>query len=123
MSMKNKLFALIIVVIVCVSGCSKNVAPGDYASSEVGKVKKVIPGTIVSARPVRLHNQNPASGQNLVDSEMTRSHGYEYVIRLNSGSIISVVQTDDTKLNPKQHVLIIYGKNTRVVPDDGGNDL
>ena len=110
-------------MLLIMSGCSKDLAPGDYSSAEVGKVKKVIPGTIVSARPVRLHNQNAASSKTLVDSEMARTSGYEYVIRLNSGGIISVVQADDTKLSLKQHVLIIYGKNTRVVPDNGSGSL
>lgn len=116
------------------TACTKNIAPGDYDATEVGKIKKVVPGVIISKRPVTIHNQaaentsatvdnnpNPAvntEGNNVV----TRSHGYEYVIRLNSGAIISLVQTEDLNLKTKQHILVIYGNNTRVVPDDGSED-
>lgn len=34
--------------------CNKTLPPGEYDSAEVGKVKKVIPGTIISKRPVNL---------------------------------------------------------------------
>ncbi len=107
------------------TSCSKDIAPGDYDSAEVGKIKKVVPGTIISMRPVRLHSNENLSAQSVTASASTgthRSHGYEYVIRLNSGSIISVVQAENIKLKTKQHILVIYGKNTRVVPDNGSED-
>lgn len=111
--------------------CSKELPPGDYDAAEVGKVKKVLSGTILSARPVRLHNQNvenlsshpdSPSENAMNDNGMTKSHGYEYVVRLNSGNIISVVQADTIQFKPKQHVLVIYGNNTRIMPDNGGED-
>ena len=108
--------------------CSKAIPPGDYDSAEVGKVKKVIPGTIVSKREVRLHAKNAESTPqgaietSYADNSLNHSHGFEYVIRLNSGGIISVVQAEAIQLKPKQHVLVIYGANTRVVPDNGGDD-
>jgi hypothetical protein len=52
-----------------------------------------------------------------------RSHGYEYVIKLNSGAIVSVVQTEEVPLKTKQKVLLIGGDTTRVVPDDGSDDI
>ncbi len=117
------------------SACTKDVAPGDYDSAEVGKIKKVVPGVIISKRPVRIHNavaettsttidnttSRPATSNN-DDNVMGRSHGYEYVIRLNSGAIISLVQTEDLNLKTKQHILVIYGNNTRVVADNGSDD-
>jgi outer membrane lipoprotein SlyB len=108
--------------------CSKEVTPGDYDAAEVGQVKKVISGSIVSMRPVRLHSrgQESLAGGSVetgyADNSLNRDHGFEYVIRLNSGSIISVVQTENTKLKPKQRVLVIYGENTRVVPDEGADN-
>jgi outer membrane lipoprotein SlyB len=103
--------------------CSKTLPPGEYDANEVGKVKKVIPGMILSKRPVSLHrNLNPqsqGSNNNFVDNGYGQSHGIEYVIRLNSGGIISVVQAEDLKLKAKQKILVIYGKNTRVVADNG----
>lgn len=124
MNLKKLMCKLVCVACALVlASCSKSTAPGDYDASEVGKVKKVISGSIVSMREVRLHNKGAeslSSAENVdSDNSMNRSHGFEYVIRLNSGGIISVVQADDVKLYPKQHVLVIYGENTRVVADNG----
>jgi outer membrane lipoprotein SlyB len=118
---------LVVASAVLLAHCSKSLPPGDYDANEVGKVKKVIPGTIVSLREVRLHNKKAESMLNnpaepgYADNSLNHSHGMEYVIRLNSGGIISVVQAESVKLKPKQHVLVIYGENTRVVPDEGGD--
>lgn len=133
MRINTLLLAIFLSIMTLIAGCSKDIPPGDYDSSEVGKIKKVVPGVIISMRPVRLHNKEaeigitpgsrtalPASSYS--DPTMNRSHGFEYVIKLNSGSIISVVQADTVKLKVKQHILVIYGRNTRVVPDHGSDD-
>lgn len=126
LSIKNLLvFVSMSFLALQLSGCSKNVKPGDYDASEVGKVNKVVPGVIVSARPVNIHNKTQADGSPMSIDEntsMMRSHGFEYVIKLNSGAIISLVQADDTQFKSKQHVLVMYGVNTRVVADDGSAD-
>lgn len=117
--------AAIICGCLILTNCSKDIPPGDYDSAEVGKIKKVVPGTIVSMRQVRLHNksdENLSQPGTVSTNSVNRSHGYEYVIRLNSGSIISIVQAENIKLKNKQHVLVIYGANTRVVPDHGSDD-
>jgi outer membrane lipoprotein SlyB len=93
------------------ASCTKTVVPGEYDINEVGKVKKVIPGMIVSKQPVNLHRNE--------DSSYGPSQGVEYVIKLNSGRIISVVQSEDLKLKPKQKILVIRGRHTRVVADNG----
>ena len=103
------------------NGCSKNLPPADYDASEVGKIKRVVPGVIVSMRPVRLHSKAVDTAES--ESSVNRSHGFEYVIKLNSGNIISVVQSENIKLKTRQHILVIYGANTRVVADNGSDDL
>lgn len=111
--------------------CSKDIAPGDYDATEVGQIKKVVPGVVLSKRAVNIHNKSTdnvpvttatPSVPTDSDNRIVRSHGFEYVVRLNSGAIISVVQTEDVQLKAKQHVLVIYGNNTRVVPDEGNDD-
>lgn len=123
-------YSLVISFSLIISGCNTQQVPGDYDASEVGKIKKVVPGVIVSMRPVRLHNKNAelgvstplnATGTNN-DAALGRSHGFEYVIKLNSGGIISVVQAENVKLKTKQHILVIYGRNTRVVADNGSEN-
>ena len=107
------------------SGC-KTLPPGEYDANEVGKIKKVIPGTVLSKRSVNLHrnadNKNGKSGS-FVDNGYSQAHGVEYVIKLNSGGIISVVQSEDLKLKNKQKILVIYGKHTRVVADNGSESF
>jgi len=134
MKLNKRFFALPILLLLLVTGC-KEVPPGDYDSEEVGKIKKVVPGVIISMRPVRLHNKNSEIGFNAPtgsgvaidassnDSNVNRSHGFEYVIKLNSGSIISVVQAENIKLKTRQHILVIYGRTTRVVADNGSDEL
>jgi len=123
MMMKKLGLSLVVALSIAASGCNKDLSPGDYDSAEVGKIKKVVPGVIVSMRPVRLHSKNPESTvPSDADSGVARSHGFEYVIKLNSGSIISVVQAENIKMKNKQHILVIYGNNTRVVPDNGSED-
>lgn len=124
----KKILSAIVGLMGCLllTDCSKNIAPGDYDAAEVGKIKKVVPGTIISMRPVRLHSKNDDLNSQpvAVDSNrVNKSHGYEYVIKLNSGSIISVVQAESIKLKARQHILVIYGANTRVVPDNGSDDF
>ena len=130
--MRSKtLFKSILVLLfgLCLVSCTKDLPPGDYDSNEIGKVKKVIPGTIISKRPVNLHRGNvdgatsnsKGNENNFVDNGYNQTHGMEYVIKLNSGSVISVVQSEDLKLKNKQKILVIYGRHTRVVADNGSD--
>jgi outer membrane lipoprotein SlyB len=119
---------LITALCILSTGCSKDLPPGNYDSTEVGKIKKVVPGVIISMRPVNIQGktdapvrQNTANNE-FADANVTRTRGFEYVVKLNSGSIISVVQNEELHLKSKQHILIIYGDNTRIVPDDGGDN-
>ncbi|QMT60434.1 MULTISPECIES: outer membrane lipoprotein [unclassified Legionella] len=125
MNRKN-LFKPILVLFfgLILASCNNKLPPGEYDSNEVGKIKKVIPGTIISKRPVNLHRNtsNITKGStSFEDNGYNQSHGVEYVIKLNSGGIISVVQAEDLKLKTKQKILVIYGKNTRVVADNGSD--
>lgn len=96
----------------------KTTPPGEYDSNEVGKIKKVVPGMVVSKRTVNLHH-NDSSSADLMDSSYNQTRGVEYIIKLKTGSVISVVQSEDLKLKNKQKILVIYGKHTRVVADNG----
>ena len=53
-----------------------------------------------------------------LDKAINRRTGYEYIIKLEDGKTISITQERSVKLALGQHVLIIYGVMTRVVPDD-----
>jgi outer membrane lipoprotein SlyB len=119
------LFALLVGAALSLQGCAKTVAPSNYDATEVGKINKVASGTIVSAQVINIRNKQDSNGTDVPDNTgaPVRPHGYEYVIKLNSGAIISIAQTEGEALKPKQKVLVIYGGNTRVVPDEGSDDI
>ncbi|MGL5742494.1 MAG: hypothetical protein ACRCXC_08060 [Legionella sp.] len=127
MNRKN-IFQSVLVLLLgfILASCNNKLPPGEYDTNEVGKVKKVIPGTIISKRPVNLRRNVSAEQNNsgsFVDNGYSQSRGVEYVIKLNSGGIISVVQAEDLKLKNKQKILVIYGKHTRVVADNGSESF
>lgn len=105
-----------------ITSCSKDLAPGIYDTSDVGKVKKVASGVIISKRAVTFQSKKDANlkapGTEFVDGD----RGYVYVIKLKSGGIVSIAQAEDLHLKVKQSVLVVYGKNSRILPDDGSND-
>ena len=121
MNLKKLLIGSVILGFIALSGCSKDNLPGTYDASEVGKVKKVIPGIILSKRPVVIRSKT--SDAVTLDADANANEtvlpGVEYVIKLDSGSTISVVQNEDLHLKTKQHILVIYGENTRIVADQG----
>lgn len=124
--MKSKIL-LIILSALFLSACAKDLPPSHYESAEVGKLKKVIPGVIISKRPILIDTKKSdaaiaVDGKPTMISDTKRTRGYEYVVKLSNGDIVSVAQDEDLKLKNKQHVLVIYGENTRVVADEGSGE-
>lgn len=117
----KKLGFFILLLTLIISGCAKNIQPGRYDAAEVGKVKKVVPGVIISKRPINIYTNQPSIGSidNAPVEGTKRQRGFEYVIKLNSGDIVSIAQDEDLKLKIKQPILVIYGDNTRIVADEG----
>lgn len=57
-----------------------------------------------------------------IDQGIGKKKGMEYVLRVTKDkSLITVTQLQDMQLSVGQKVLVIYGKQTRVVPDDGSS--
>lgn len=55
---------------------------------------------------------------NAIEKGISKKQGMEYVLRTKSGKLLTVTQTQDLQLGVNQKVLIIYGKQTRIVPDN-----
>jgi outer membrane lipoprotein SlyB len=55
---------------------------------------------------------------NTVDKAINTHTGTEYIIKLDAGPTISVVQTEELQLSIKQHVLVLYGEMTRIISDN-----
>jgi outer membrane lipoprotein SlyB len=51
------------------------------------------------------------------DKAMHRQTGFEYIIRLNDESSVSVTQSKEVQFNAGDRVLVIYGATTRIIPD------
>ena len=56
---------------------------------------------------------------NMAQKRLTEQQGIEYVVKLKSGSYISVVQGTDIIYRPGQRVLVQYGRRARIVADPG----
>lgn len=54
---------------------------------------------------------------NAIDKSIHHQEGYEYIVKLDDGKTISVVQTKENDFAVNQKVLVIMGKNARIVAD------
>jgi outer membrane lipoprotein SlyB len=133
-------------------GCTQNISPNTYTTSQVGVAGKVLPGEVVAKRIVTVDNSSGVGGAagvlaggaagaaiggsteanivgavggaliggvvgNAIDKSVTRKQAYEYVIKLDNGSTVSIAQSLEVELAVHQRVLVMYGAMTRVVPD------
>lgn len=57
---------------------------------------------------------------NALDKAINCHRGYEYIIRLKDGELMSVVQPCNLIFVPGQRVLVLCGYRTRIIPDNGG---
>ena len=55
-------------------------------------------------------------GGNMIDKGINHHQAYEYIIKLDGGQMISVTQVEDTQLQVHQHILVVYGLMTRIIP-------
>lgn len=49
-------------------------------------------------------------------NQLSKQTGYEYTIQLDQGGIVTIVQGSDVILRPGQKCMVLYGKQSRVVP-------
>lgn len=54
----------------------------------------------------------------VADKAINKHQGFEYMVKLKHGNIISVAQSKDLEFFVNQRVLVIYGATTRIVPDE-----
>lgn len=136
-----------------VTGCAPDISPNSYDVACVGEVNRVVHGTVVGMRPVRV-NANSGTGAiagamaggalgsslgdggpaslvtgvvgavaagaagHAIDSEMNSQLGVEYIIRTDSGKMMSIVQGRNIPIRPKDRVFVLLGQESRIVPED-----
>ena len=85
-------------------------AAGGVAGSAIGNgTTAPILGAIGGARLGGIAG-DAAQGQ------LSKQTGYEYIVRLDNGSMVTVVQGNDVYIQPGQRCLVIYGRQARVIP-------
>ena len=77
-------------------------APGSGFTEALGALGGTVIGGIVGSS---------------VEREADDTDAWEYIVRQTDGSLLSVTQKDKTPLAIGQHVLVIAGKQARIVPD------
>jgi outer membrane lipoprotein SlyB len=133
--------ACAILVTIFLTSCAENPSPNIYTTPEVGVASKVNKGTVLSARAVVIDNNSGAGGLagsvagaaggaalgNSASSVVIGAVGGAVVggvlgNAVDKGRIISIAQSDPVPFRVHQHVLVVYGALTRVVPDDLGRE-
>lgn len=90
-----------------IAGMAAGAAAGStVGGSAAGNVVAAVGGAVVGG----------VAG-NAIDKAVNHHQGFEYIIKLKNAATISVVQAEDQTLHINQHVLIIYGAMTRIIPD------
>ena len=54
----------------------------------------------------------------VTQKELTSQEALQYIVRLSDGNIITVIQGKKNRLAVGQRVFILYGKETRLIPDN-----
>ncbi len=93
---------------VAAGGTAGSLVGGSTAGTVLGVIGGAVVGGVVG---------------NAADKAINHHNGYEYIIKLNNKSVISITQVEDLKLSVNQRVLIIYGAMTRIVPDTTTQNL
>lgn len=77
----------------------------DPASHVVGAVGGAVVGAVVGST---------------IEEASTRQGGMEYVVQTETGAILTLVQGYDGRVQVGDHVLVLYGDRSRVIPDPAG---
>jgi outer membrane lipoprotein SlyB len=115
-----------------VTACTPNISSDHYVVEEAGRSQQVVYGKIVKARPVEVaaHNDGngtlvgTASGATVGSAigDSTRANvlgalgtqtGIEYIVNLDNGKTISIVQGAKPPLQVGQRVMLMTGGNSK----------
>ncbi len=91
-----------------IGGAAGGVAGSMIGGSDTAHILGAIGGAVVGG-----------IAGNAAQEGLSRQSGYEYVIELDNGSMVTVSQGNDVLLNPGQRCLVLYGKRARVIPYNG----
>ena len=117
----------LVVTALLVTGCASDKAGQDlYVASEVGKAKRILPCTVVSARPVLIKNENAGQkgeafgfiGGALLASENNNSGFVRYLGGLLGGAAgRAVSDTVSERAGVEYTVLLASGEERQLIQD------
>ena len=156
--MKRFAIVLLLPILAVLSGCASQIGANQYDSAAVGSVNRVLKGTIVSVRQIKVADSDNSAGTaiggiaggvagsqigkgstagilgavggaliggaagNLAQRGLSSQTGYEYVVQLDNGGLVTVTQGSDVLLGVGQRCMVLYGSGSdraRVVPYNG----
>lgn len=88
-----------------VGGAAGGVAGTLLGGNDTTKILGAIGGAVVGGIA-----GDAAQGQ------LSKQQGYEYVVRTNTGRVMTVTQGNDVLMTPGEKCLLLYGKQSRVIP-------
>ena len=131
--MKRFAIVLLLPILAVLAGCASQIGANQYDSAAVGSVNRVLKGTIVSVRQIKVADSDNSAGTaiggiaggaagNLAQRGLSSQTGYEYVVQLDNGGLVTVTQGSDVLLGVGQRCMVLYGSGSdraRVVPYNG----
>ena len=142
--MKKFAILLVLPLALLVNACTSRIGANEYATAGTGQVNRAVKGTIVSGAGTLIGGAAGGVAGSMIGGSdaahilgaiggavvggmagdaaqgaLSRQGGYEYVVQLDTGGLITVTQGTDVLLTPGQKCLVLYGKQARVVPYNG----
>ena len=142
--MKKFVIALILPVMAVLAGCASQIGANQYDSAAVGSVNRARAGTIVSVRAITVADSDNSLGTaiggiagvlgavggalvggaagNLAQRGLSKQSGYEYVVQLDNGGLVTVTQGSDVLMAVGQRCMVLYGSGSdraRIIPYSG----
>ena len=142
----KKLFFVVMTCLVAV-GCAADINDNAYKLSSVGQASAVAQGVIVDVRTVSIQGSSGTGSVlggvaastigrgagsvlasvggalagafigGITQNELTKQQALQYIVRLTDGDMINVIQGLNNPLSVGQKVFVLYGKETRLIPD------
>ena len=92
-------------------GAAAGGVAGGFAASTIGRGK----GSVLAAVGGALAG---AMLGNFTQKELTEQTALQYFVKLSNGKVVSVIQGRKDPLRVGQKVLVVYGKTTKLIPDN-----
>ena len=121
----KKLFFLILIPLALLSGCASD-GPS-YSANSIGQVSNIKQGKAIDIQVVNIKGRDNVGSRvggmtggiagSATEKALTSSQAYQFIIQLNDGKSIAVLQEEVKGLSVGDDVTILAsGNNTRIIP-------